>query len=338
MFRQGLAVGDEAHTVRAVREGFLGDPFLFEAVAANRIDHRAPVDGRKDKRHGGFGQPVTGRVALGAEPVRPEAIFEACQGIGENGLTGVDRHAPGAQVEPCKGRVGNFPRAEFKRKIRGGAERGAGIVHRPQPSFRTAQEVERRENGNRQRVIEAEEPGTDQSHVVIERQPSDADVGWFDLDGPSDAAHVGQDVRLRKDHAFRVARAARSVLNKCRIRWFAGHPQRRLPVFGKRLDRRNVGQARNAELQNPRYMLGGGEADQEADSGVAQDVRLPVDVLLNFIRACRGVDGNRNASCQHDTEEGIEKVVAGRQYDGDGFIAPQPSGLKTCGHAGGGFK
>ena len=56
------------------------------------------------------------------------------------------------------------------------------------------------------------EPRADQSHVVIQRQPTDSDVVGLHFRGGADSAHVREQIRVRQRDAFRVARRTRCVL------------------------------------------------------------------------------------------------------------------------------
>ena len=83
-----------------------------------------------------------------------------------------------------------------------------------QPAFGAGEEAERRHHHQRDSKIEAGEPGADQPHVVIERKPTDEDIVWTEIGRMSDGTDIGQQVGVGEHHAFRVARAPRSVLNE----------------------------------------------------------------------------------------------------------------------------
>ncbi len=72
----------------------------------------------------------------------------------------------------------------------------AMAVKRPKPAFRPRQERDggKYDNGNAE--VERHKPGADQTHVMVERQPTDADVVGADRECLADGANVGEQIRV----------------------------------------------------------------------------------------------------------------------------------------------
>ncbi len=56
--------------------------------------------------------------------------------------------------------------------------------------------------------VQQREPGADQAHIVIQRQPTDADVVGSKLHRFADGAHVGEKIRVCQHYALGIARRA----------------------------------------------------------------------------------------------------------------------------------
>ena len=101
--------------------------------------------------------------------------------------------------------VGNLPYTKLISKVGRGGNRSAVSVKRVQPFFRPCQERERRHYRDGKSKVQRGEPCADQAHVVIQRKPGHRHVAGTRLDGPANRADIGQQIRVRQHHAFRVS-------------------------------------------------------------------------------------------------------------------------------------
>src|SRR5213083_261765 len=62
--------------------------------------------------------------------------------------------------------------------------------------------------------MQQRKPRADQAHVVVQREPADADIVPRDLDRLANGTHVGKQVCMRQHHAFGVAGGTGGVLQK----------------------------------------------------------------------------------------------------------------------------
>ncbi len=82
----------------------------------------------------------------------------------------------------------------------------------PQPALRPGDEGQRRHDHQHGGVIEAAQPGADQSHIMIKRQPADEHIVGRDFHVAAHGPDVGQQVGVGEDHALGVAGTARGIL------------------------------------------------------------------------------------------------------------------------------
>ncbi len=61
-------------------------------------------------------------------------------------------------------------------------------------------------------MIETTQPGADQAHVVIERQPADEHIAGAHLGRLPHGTDIGQQVGMAEHHTFGLAGAAGGVL------------------------------------------------------------------------------------------------------------------------------
>ena len=138
---------------------------------------------------------------------------------------------------------------------------------------------------------------------------------------------------MAEHHSLRIARAARRVLDESRVGGAARREpatERRSALLSERLHRGHIHQARNVRPHDPSDALDLIEADQESDLGVAQDRDLPPNVLFNLVGPRRRIDGDGDPSRQHDSEERVKEVGAGRQHDRHRLIALEAPGDEPC--------
>ncbi len=177
------------------------------------------------------------------------------------------------------------------------------------PQSGSGEKGKRRHEHQRHAVIQGAEPRTDQTHVMVERQPGHEHVAWRDLRRLPERANIGKQVGVRQHDALRIAGTARRVLQKCDVasmepmaqwRWRDAHLARR----------DDCGQTRYRSLQHDRHRLGLRHGDHEHRFGVGQDARVPPQVVLDLGQACRRIDRHRNATRQHHAEKTCQIVVS----------------------------
>ena len=214
MLGQGPPAIDEAErpAVGVVRT--LGPAGIHELLALHPVDDRPPADGREGQPHRTLGQPIDRRQRLAVEPEIPEPVGEPLQGIGVDGFGAVNGQTPGTQVQALDVLVGDPVEAQFIGEIGRRRDRPPGPVDRPQPTFRTGQEIQRRHDDQGAGVIEGAEPRPDQAHVVIKGQPTDERVPGGGLQRLAHGPDVGHQVGVGQRHPFGRPGAARGVLQK----------------------------------------------------------------------------------------------------------------------------
>ena len=106
------------------------------------------------------------------------------------------------------------------------------FVKRLQPALRTSKKREWRHHAQWGAEMQQGEPGADQTHVVIERQPADADVLGTHLQGFADGANVGQQIGVSERDTFGIAGGAGRVLQQCNVAGFTNAASRK--VCGQR--------------------------------------------------------------------------------------------------------
>ena len=91
-------------------------------------------------------------------------------------------------------------------------------VNGPQPFFRMNKKRKRRHYDKLTTIIEAAQPGADQSHIMIERQPAYKYILGICLNAFSHGADIGQEIGVGKNYTFGIACTAGCVLQKRSIR------------------------------------------------------------------------------------------------------------------------
>jgi len=180
-------------------------------------------------------------------------------------------------------------------------------------------------------VIQAAQPGANQPHVVVQGQPADKDIGGI---GPHRVAHgadVGQQIGVGQDDALGLAGAARGVLKESDVL----RPNRRA-VEGSRADRQllrrdHLAQGVDLSLKQTSHPLRLRRRDQQDRLGVGENPGMATQVILELRRAQRGVDGDRDATGQQDTEKAEQVVTTGGQHDGHALAGQQSARLQTSG-------
>ncbi|MNL21675.1 hypothetical protein D3C87_1429770 [compost metagenome] len=82
------------------------------------------------------------------------------------------------------------------------------LMNGAQPAFRAGEKGERTHHHSGDAKVEAAEPGPDEPHVVVKREPADEDVLGFDLSSVAERSKVGQEVAMRQDHSLGLAGAS----------------------------------------------------------------------------------------------------------------------------------
>ncbi|MNN44702.1 hypothetical protein D3C81_1590070 [compost metagenome] len=152
----------------------------------------------------------------------------------------------------------------------------------PQPGLRTGQEVQRREQHERAGVIQAAQPGADQAHVVIQRQPADKDVARVDRQRHAHGAQIGQQVGMRQHHALGRAGAAGGVLQQRDVVLAQHRMDRRRGGVLHLLRRQHALQRAGAGLEQggerPRF----GHRDQDRRLRIGQDAGVALQVVTDL--------------------------------------------------------
>ncbi len=193
------------------------------------------------------------------------------------------------------------------------------------------QESERRHHHQREAHVQAAEPGADQPHVVVQRQPADEHVARRGLDRLRHGADVGQQVVVRQRHSLRVSGAARGVLDERDV--VTAQRDRRWLAAGcaELLRGRQPAQARHTRLQQARHHHRFGHGDEQHGLRVGQDAGVAQHMVFELRRARWRIDRHRNRTRLQDAQVGAEVLGRGRQHDRHALPRPDPGTLQAGG-------
>ena len=269
-------------------------------------------------------------MRFAAETILGEALFEALKRFRIYRLGAVERSTPAAEVEAFDVLVGDLADAKFVGEIWRGGDGAAMLVKRPKPAFRPREERERGHDKERCSEMQKREPGADEAHVVIERQPADANVFGRHLNGFANRANVGEKVGVSEGDALWVAGRAGSVLQQRDVARFANSCARQMgrqragsrrwglvggveQLFG--VD--NGVERANARAEQFGDGLGAAKSEKHADACVIQNCSLAVGVFFDAIGSERRIDGNRNRASKQNARVGNEECAGGREHERD---------------------
>ena len=287
-----------------------------EAVPVKTI--RAPRAARHGDRdaHRGFGEAVGRRQAVLAQPEFREALLERHDRLRADRLGGVEREAPGREIDALHVLVRNPAQAEFEGEVRAAGHRAAVAVDRAHPARRPRQERERRHQHRWKSEHQRGEVGADESEVVIQRQPAHEHVIGACVYRRAHRAHVGHQVGVREHHALGRAGAARGVLQKTRVARLAVH-RTECCARGFLQVGRNQNQAQRLHLRpqqvGERFGLRHGDHDHRP--GALQDPDMARHVVLDRGQAGRRVERHRHSAREQHTVERVQVFFAGGQHD-----------------------
>ena len=279
-----------------------------------RREARAPRSTRRDRR--------PGSIASGRKPQGREAAREALERA--PGSPAPRRSRPRART---RGRAPRAPRRGTRRahelvgEVRGRGERrrAAGGSPSSQRSGR-ARKAGGEQQGEREAVVQAEQPGADQAHVVVERQPAHPDVGRAAARRPAAMARMlASRLSWVSSDALGLAGAAGGVLDEGGSR----SPRRRGAASGSPERGQLV---RGHDVLRGPARAGAAAPRPAARAAIVTSRRTPASariadwrgrVLLQAVeaqRAGRSAPGSRRAS--EDAHEGAQEVQAGRAASG----------------------
>ena len=308
--RQGQAVPG----VRSLRRVLDLLPQAY-ARPPHAIDDHAAAGRRHAQAHRAFGQAIDRNQAVRVQAVAAEGGGEARQGVGVDRLGAVCGQPPGGQVEPFELGVDEAFDAQFEGEVGRRRDRAAVLVDRPQPALGAGEEVERRHQHQGAAVVQAAEPGADQAHVVVERQPAHAHVLRPERGGAAPGADVGEQVGVAQRDALGVAGGAGGVLDEAErgaAQWLGW--QWRAAGAGERVGRADMGERRHQSGEHARERAHTVEGDQHPRLAVAQDAGLAAQVLLDLIGACGRIHRHRHCAGEQDAEEAAEEVQPRGQH------------------------
>ena len=248
-------------------------PALGQAQTVDPVERRHPAERREGQADAAFGEPVDGCHGLGAKAARAETRLEAPQRARAHRLRAVGDHPDAGEVETLDRLVGDPGRADFEGEVGRSRQRSPTMMHGPQPILGVGEEALRRQEQQRRAVIECPEPGADQPHVVVERQPAHEHVPGRGSHRRAHGADVGQQVGVAQHHALGIARAARRVLQQ---RQLVGGPRREAGrTFDPHQQRRNLADAAQALDQWPHQPPRRSQFRREEKEGDPASRRIP---------------------------------------------------------------
>src|SRR3990172_4261923 len=200
-------------------------------------------------------------------------------GIRQDCLRAIGHHPQRAEIEASNSLVLDFVQAKPEAEIRRCRKGRAMAMDRPQPLLRPHEKRERRHDYEWSSVVEAAEPGADESHVMIERKPAYEDVGRARFHCFAHGPNIRQHITMTQHHALWVARAAGGVLQKGSALGLDFEPPASLALA--QFVRADHGpQAFDLELEKTRYRRRFARGDQQHRLCVTKDPGLSLKVLL----------------------------------------------------------
>ena len=160
--------------------------------------------GRDQQRR--LGEAITGGQRSAVETCRFEPLGEPRERGSADKLRARECKPPAAQIEPREGFVGNTVRTQRVGEIRPAAERSAVPIDRLQPAPRPLQKIARRHQNRGEAGEQRVQQSADQSHVVVQRQPTDEDVIRRSADGRLDGEFIGGQIAVGDANALRLRR------------------------------------------------------------------------------------------------------------------------------------
>ena len=132
--------------------------------------------------------------------------------------------------------------------------------------------------------MQAPQPRPDETHIVIERQPADEDIGRACVHDLTHGADVGKQVGVTEHHALWIAGAAGCVLDEGDGIGVAGLRQidrrrRRINQMRNALDGIQAFHLRAQQSGQPHPL---GHRDQQAGPGVAQNADLAPQMIFDL--------------------------------------------------------
>ncbi len=175
-------------------------------LAFDAVNQWAAIQRRHGDRQRSFRQTVDGKLRFAAEAVTCETLRKTLERLRIHRFGAIQRRAPGAEIHALDIFVRDLAHTEFISKIRRRGDRAAIFVKRLQPALRARQESQRGHYRQGRAEEQQRKPRANQPHVVVQREPADADVLRPELDRFANGAHVCEQVFVREDDAFGVTR------------------------------------------------------------------------------------------------------------------------------------
>ena len=191
-------------------------------------------------------------------------------------------------------------------------------MHGPQPALWPGKKAERRHHVERNREIEGSEPSADQTHVVIEREPTHEHVGRCSLYDEAHCPDVRQQVGVAQHHPLRIASASGCVLDEAGRGAVAQDRQRDIRALGRqaldashRIDRGHEAPQHCGGLQSF------GDRHENAGPGIAEDAGLAAHELFDLRQLHRWIDRYRHGASIKNAQKGDEELRARGQHERD---------------------
>ena len=206
-----LATTDHART-KTGKAGLAGG--LLQRVPVEPTHHRPRAWGRARDEESGFGEAVAREKGLTPEAIFGEHRGETVERLVPHRLRAVEGEPPAAQIEIPPVVRSDLAQAELVAEIRAAAGSRPVCRDRPQPAYRLFKKGKRWHQNSGGTDVERLENVSDQSHVVVERQPADHCRFRIMGERPADCRLIGHQRTMTNHDAFRPAGRSRGVLEK----------------------------------------------------------------------------------------------------------------------------
>ncbi len=165
----------------------------------------------------GLGHAIAGQKCPSLESVLGEALGKLIQRRRPNRLGAIKRGHPTAQVDAFEFIVANLVDAQLICKVRRAADRRLVFRYRSQPADRLLQESHRAHQGQWTAGEDWHQNPTDQSHVVVCRQPTHTARNLTHIEGVHNHFGIAHQVGMRQHYSLGATGGTRCVLQYSQV-------------------------------------------------------------------------------------------------------------------------
>ena len=269
-------------------------------------------------RQGVFCKAVARQHRAGTKAEGRKATDEPFDHLPSHRLGAVERTAPAREIEARELLVGDLPRAQRVREVRGGRDGPSHASDQGEPRRGVAHKLQRRHDVTREARHQRLKQVADQTHVVIQRQPRHRDVAFAEPVTRAPRAEAGDDVLVGQENSLGASPAPRGELAVGEGIWLVPH-RSLAPVDVVQLARTQHGYLTRAEqrreLFRQRFWC---RAEQSSRLAALDDLRHPLLASPTGLERVGPRDGDRQQPSALHPEESRHEPTGrvGKEHHG----------------------